>query len=142
MSLHVRGQVGFYFSGYSNSTFKGYALVNFIFGSATSIAEWKADAQKDGYDLAAVFITTLIKTIVVAALTTAIIAAIVFAIMILFGFGISVVVVGLLSLFIGGGVGYYIESAEKSAGRALTNTHQITMGWRRLLRRHSEKQIR
>ena len=102
-------------------TFKGTALVSFIFGTATAIAEWKTDSQKDGYDLAAALITTTIKAIVSAVLVTAIVAAIAWFLAIFIGSGILVILIGLITIGLALGVGYIIEAADKSAGRAITH---------------------
>ncbi len=99
-------------------TFKGNALVSFIFGSATSWAEWQADSQKDGYDLAAALVTSLVKAVVAAVLTVALVAAILFLLMIAAEIAVAAMLVGALTLGIGWAVGYGIESLDKQAGKA------------------------
>jgi hypothetical protein len=155
----VRGQVRFYFSGYSkfNAVFgpggfapgheriinifagagktssafaavakgvlgsvKGNALVSFIFSSATSVAEWKDDISKDGYDLAASLIMGLLKTLVAAAITVAAVALFVSAALVLASSALSVLVIGAVTLGAGIIINYSIEVADKSLGRAIT----------------------
>lgn len=98
-------------------TFKGNALVSFIFGSATALAEWQADVSKDGYDLAASLITSAVKSIVAAAIAAAIVACVVFLLMFVLQVGVSVLAVGALA--IGAGVigGYVVDAADKKLGR-------------------------
>ncbi|MES2090444.1 MAG: hypothetical protein V4532_10770, partial [Pseudomonadota bacterium] len=99
-------------------TFKGNALVSFIFGSATSWAEWQADAQKDGYDLAAALVTSLVKAVVAAALTVAVVVAVLFLLMIALEIAVAAILVGVLTLGIGWAVSYGIEALDKQAGKA------------------------
>lgn len=65
-------------------TFKSNALVSFIFGAVASIAEWKDDVKKDGYDLAAALFVGTIKAIVASALTVAVVAILVLFVMVFF----------------------------------------------------------
>jgi hypothetical protein len=99
-------------------TFKGNALVSFIFGSAASWAEWQSDSQKDGYDFAAAMVTSLVKAVVAAALTAVLVVAILFLLMIALEVATAAILVGLLTLGIGWAVGYGIESLDKQAGKA------------------------
>lgn len=99
-------------------TFKGNALISFIFGSVTSWAEWQADSQKDGYDLAAALITSLVKAVVAAALTVAVVVAVLFLLMVALEIAVAAILVGVLTLGIGWAVGYGIESLDKQAGKA------------------------
>jgi hypothetical protein len=109
-------------------TFQKTALVSFIFGTATSIAEWKDDASKDGYDLAAALITTTIKTIVAAAATTLIVAAIISFVMLVVGAAVPVILVGAITVFTGVLANYYVETADKLAGRTFTHDQSSTDG--------------
>jgi hypothetical protein len=109
-------------------TFKESALVSFIFGAATAIAEWKDDANKDGYDLAAALITTTIKAIIAAAATTVVVAAIVCFIMMLSGAAVPVLLIGAITIFAGYLANYFIEAADKAAGRAITHDQSSTDG--------------
>lgn len=109
-------------------TFEKTALVSFIFGTATAIAEWKDDAQKDGYDLAAALITSTIKTILAAAITTLVVAIAVWLVMISFGAAIPIIAVGAITIGAGFIVNYLIESADKMVGRAATHDQSNTDG--------------
>lgn len=156
----VRGNVRFYFSGYSNSntifgrggfgpshdriitifagvgktassfgaiakgiagTFKGNALVSFVFGSATAVAEWKEDVNKDGYDLAVALFMTIAKTILAAVVVTLVVAAIVWITMIAVAGTIPIILVGALTIGVGVAANYIIEAADKAIGRAITH---------------------
>lgn len=110
------------------ATFKEAALVSFIFGSATAIAEWKDDVHKDGYDLAAALITTTVKTILVAALVSLVVAGIVALIMMVAGVALCVITVGLITIGVGAVVTYIVESADKSIGQAITHEDSNTDG--------------
>jgi hypothetical protein len=109
-------------------TFKEYALVSFIFGTATAIAEWKNDANKDGYDLAALLITTTIKTILAAAATTITVAAIVCFVMMISGAAVPVILIGTMTVVAGFLANYFVEAADKLAGRAITHDQSSTDG--------------
>jgi hypothetical protein len=102
-------------------TFKNAGLVCFIFGSATAIAEWKDDIQKDGYDLAATLITTIIKAILVTVLTSLVVAAIVAFFMIGMGINIPIIAVGVITVFVGLFFNYVVEALDKIIGRAATH---------------------
>ena len=98
-------------------TFKGNALVSFVFGSAVALAEWKADASKDGYDLAASLITSAIKSIVAAAIAVAIVACMVFVLMFALELGVSVIAIGALAIGAGLIGGYVVDAADKKLGK-------------------------
>jgi hypothetical protein len=98
-------------------TFKGNALVSFIFGSATSWAEWQADSQKDGYDLAAALMTGLVKTVVAAALTAALVALVLAGVMVGAKLAVAAILVGVVTLAIGWVVGYGVETLDKQGGK-------------------------
>ena len=99
-------------------TFKGNALVSFIFGSAASWSEWQADAQKDGYDLAAALLMGLLKAVAAAAATVLLMALAVFLAMVLFGALVPALVVGAVTVIAGVGLNYVVEALDKKAGRA------------------------
>lgn len=109
-------------------TFENTALVSFIFGAATAIAEWKDDVHKDGYDLAAALITTTIKSILSAAVAALVTAIIVWLVMIAFGAAIPVIAIGAISLCIAIVANYLIEPADKLAGRTITHDQSNTDG--------------
>lgn len=98
-------------------TFKGNALISFIFGSATSWAEWQADAQKDGYDLAAALMTGLVKTLIAAAFTAIVVAAVLFLLMVVLKLAVAAIVVGVLTLAVGWLSMYGVEAMDKQAGK-------------------------
>ena len=99
-------------------TFKGNALVSFIFGSAASWAEWQADAQKDGYDLAAALLMGLLKALVVAALTVAAVAALITFLMAGLVTSVAALAVGLVTILVGLVTNFAVEAIDKRAGRA------------------------
>lgn len=99
-------------------TFKGNALVSFIFGSATSWSEWQADAQKDGHDLAAALVTSLVKAVIAAALTVAVVAAIVFILMVVAKITVAAIVVGAMTLITGWALNYAVDAIDKQIGKA------------------------
>ena len=115
------GQAGTAFKATTKAiagTFKANALVSFFFGSATSIAEWKADAQKDGYDLAAALIMGTIKAVVAAALVAMAVAVILFFFMAVVKLAIAAIVVGVVTIAAGLAANYLVEAADKALGRA------------------------
>jgi|GEM_PF-1721188 len=109
-------------------TFENAALVSFIFGTATAIAEWKEDVYKDGYDLAAGLVTSTIKALLAATITTLVVAAIVWLVMIAFGAALPIIAVGALTLGVGIVANYLIESADKLVGRTLSQDQSNTDG--------------
>jgi hypothetical protein len=129
-------------------TFKENALVSFIFGTATAIAEWKEDIHKDGYDLAAALITTTIKTILTAVATTLAVAAIVCFAMVVAGAAMPVILVGAITIFAGFLANYSMEAADKLIGRAITHdqtntdgTSSIIASWMRNIRTSAQERI-
>jgi hypothetical protein len=110
------------------STFKEYALVSFIFGSATAIAEWKEDARKDGYDLAAALLTTTVKAVLAAGVTTLVVAGILWFVMVAVGVTMPVILVGSLTLLVGFGANYIIEAGDKSFGRTVSHDESNSDG--------------
>jgi hypothetical protein len=109
-------------------TFNEFALISFIFGTATAIAEWKEDIHKDGYDLAAALITTVIKAVIAAVLVALAVAAIVWIIMIALTGTIPVIAVGVMTIGAGFFVNYLVEAGDKFVGRAITHDQANTDG--------------
>ncbi len=102
------------------STFKSCALISFLFGAATSIAEWKEDVRKDGYDLAATLIVGVAKAVISAALVAALVALFVMGVMLAGAAAVPVILIGLLTVTFGVGTSYLVEAADKSVGKAAT----------------------
>lgn len=116
------GQAGSAFKSTTQAiagTFKANALMSFIFGSVTSYAEWKEDAQKDGYDLAAVLLTSVVKAIVAAALTVIVVALILAFLMLVLKVAVAAIVVGGVTIAAGVGINYLVEVADKAAGKEM-----------------------
>jgi hypothetical protein len=109
-------------------TFENAALVSFVFGTATAIAEWTDDVRKDGYDLAAALVTSTLKTILTAAVTTLVTAFIVWLVMIVFGAAVPVIAVGAITIGVSFLASYLTETADKLAGRAITHDESSTDG--------------
>lgn len=109
-------------------SFKNNALVSFIFGSITAIAEWKDDVKKDGYDLAAALFMTIVKTIIVATLTVATVAALVMWVMVVFSFSLAVIAVGVITLVVGVIWNYLVEAADKKLGKVFSSDKKNSDG--------------
>ncbi len=109
-------------------TFKGNALVSFIFGSATAIAEWKDDLQKDGYDLAAALFMTVVKAIIAAVLVVAAVAVLVIFALAGGGISLSVIAIGAVTIAAGVLINYLVEAADKALGRVVTGDKKNTDG--------------
>ncbi len=106
-------------------TFKSNALVSFIFGSATALAEWKGDVSKDGYDLAASLMMTVIKSIFSAAVTVIIVACLVMFIMFVIGSSLSVIAIGAITVGVAVAVNYGTDVLDKKLGKmVMGETHQ------------------
>ena len=103
-------------------TFKGNALVSFVFGSAASWSEWQADAQKDGYDLAAALLMGLLKALVVAALTVAAVAALITFLMAGLVTSVAALAVGVVTILVGLVTNFAVEAVDKRAGKAWKGT--------------------
>jgi hypothetical protein len=99
---------------------KGNALISFIFSSATAYAEWKDDLSKDGYDLTSALLMGLVKTIIVAAMTVAVVAILIVTIIALSSAAIPVLAIGAITVFVGAGIGYIVDAADKFAGQKIT----------------------
>jgi len=102
-------------------TLKGNALVALIFGSAISVAEWKEDLRKDGFDLAAALLTNLFKVMLTAFITSLIVGAIVVFVLVVLKAGLSVLVIGGATLVVGFGIGYGIDLSDKLLAKAISN---------------------
>lgn len=100
-------------------SFKGNALVAFLFSSAASFAEWKADAAKDGCDLFASLLLNIAKSILVAVIVAPIVAGIIGLIMFGSETAIFVIAVGALTIGLGVVVSYGIEVTDKKLGQAI-----------------------
>jgi hypothetical protein len=101
-------------------SFKSNALVSFIFGTATAIAEWKNDVKNDGYDLAAALFMTILKAIIVATLTVAFIAVLVMWLMLAAGVTLAVIAIGILTVGAGVLCSYGVEFADKKLYKMVT----------------------
>lgn len=100
------------------ATLKGNALISFVFGSALSITEWKADLQRDGYDLAAALVTGLVKALLSAAIAALVVAVFLMAVLVVAGVSIPVLVVGAVTLMISVVAAYAVDSVDKTLGVA------------------------
>jgi hypothetical protein len=109
-------------------SFKGNALISFIFGAATAIAEWNEDFQKDGYDLSAALLMSVLKAIISAALTVAIVAVIIFLAMVMFGAALPVLMVGTTTIIAGFAANFIVEAADKKLGRSGIGAHENSDG--------------
>lgn len=121
------------------ATFKGNALVSFIFGAATAFAEWKDDTHKDGYDLAAALITTTVKALLAAATVTLVVVAFLAIAMFFMGAAVPVIVVGAVTIFAGFIANYAIEAIDKSIGRDVTHDQSNTDGTSSIIAAWSRK---
>lgn len=129
-------------------TFKGNAIVSFVFGSATSIIEWKNDISKDGYDLAATLITITVKAILAASVTTLVIALMISFIMMFAGVAVPIILVGAATIIGGILASYIIDAGDQKLGRHLahgesssdgTSTHLAS--WMRNIRYSAQERI-
>jgi hypothetical protein len=109
-------------------TLKANALISFIFGAATSYAEWQEDAAKDGYDLVAAWITGLIKTLVTAAIVAILVAAFVFAVIAGAKIALGALIIGGLTIGLSFVVGYGVEAVDKRIGRGVSGDPKNTDG--------------
>lgn len=99
-------------------SFKNTALVYFILSSAVSVAEWQADQEADGYDLAGAIIANIIKAVALSAAVTVLVSVLLGAIAsvaALFSTTIVIPAIIIGTIFIVGGilVGAGIEYIEK-----------------------------
>ena len=107
------------------STLKGNALVALVFGSAISVAEWKEDLRKDGFDLAAALLTNVLKVLLAAFLTSLIVGAVVVFVLMILKTGLSVLVIGGVTLVVGFGVGYGVDLFDKVLARKKSNNDDV-----------------
>jgi hypothetical protein len=109
-------------------TFKNNALISFIFGAVTSIAEWTDDVTKDGYDLAAILFVSIVKAVIAAALTSLAVAVLICLIMCCVTAALSVLVIGGATVAAGILVNYFVEVADKRLGKGLTGDTKLSDG--------------
>lgn len=122
-------------------TFKGNALVSFVFGTATALAEWQGDVSKDGYDLTASLLVTVVKSILSAAVTVIIVTIIVMVAMLVFGASVSVLAIGALTIGVGVAVNYGMDALDKKLGRVVMGeSHQD--GLSAVLAEHMRESVR
>lgn len=93
---------------------KGNALVSFIFGSGTAIAEWREDVNQDGYDLSAALLMMLFKAVLVAWLSGVVVAILGILIMGAAKASFSVILVGVVIIVVGMGLGYLFDVLDKA----------------------------
>jgi hypothetical protein len=124
-------------------SFKGFAGISLVFGSATTYLEWKDDVKKDNYDLASSLIMSIVKTILVAAIVVAIVALVVAIVMLGIGAAMPVIAIGALSIGASFVVNYAIEAADKKLGKIVTadssNSDGLSTVIAPLLRRAGEE---
>ena len=120
-------------------SFKGFALVSLIFGSATSVAEWKADAQKDGYDLTSTLLMSIVKTVVVAVLTALVVAAVVTLALAAGTATVPVIVIGGVTIAAGFAINYLVEATDKGLGRIVSGDETNSDGMSAILTPHLRK---
>ncbi|WP_155295285.1 hypothetical protein [Chromobacterium violaceum] len=105
----------------ARSTVKGNALITFIFSSATAVAEWQADAKKDGYDLFANIFVSLLKAILVAYITSFVVAIIGALWCIIAGSSMTILAIGAITIVLTLVFSYMADASDKIAGKALVN---------------------
>jgi hypothetical protein len=110
------------------ASFRSCALVSFIFGAVTSVAEWKDDVKKDGYDLAAVLLVGVAKAVISALLVAALVALLVMAIMFAGLAAVPVMAIGVLTIGLGIVANYGVEAGDKALGKAVTGDSKNTDG--------------
>lgn len=94
--------------------FRGNALISFIFGSGTALAEWRKDVNQDGYDLTASLLVALLKAVLVTWLAGVVVAFLGMLIMGAAKVSLSVLLVGAVMIVVGIGLGYIFDALEKS----------------------------
>ncbi len=125
-------------------SFKGFAAVSLIFGTATTYSEWKEDLSKDGYDLTAALIMSVLKTILVAAIVVAIVAFVAALVMLAAAAAMPVLLIGALSIGAGFIVNYGVEALDKRLGRFVSGEEKNDDGLSAILApklRHAAKEI-
>jgi hypothetical protein len=102
------------------ASFKNCALVSFIFGTVTAVAEWKADVKKDGYDLAASLLIGVVKAVISALLVAGVVALFVLGLMVAGLAAVPVIAIGAITLTLGVATKYGVEALDKYLGKAAT----------------------
>lgn len=110
------------------ASFRSCALVSFIFGAVTSIAEWKDDLRKDGYDLAAALLVGVAKAVISALLIAAAVALVVMGIMIAGAASLPVIAIGAITIGFGFIANYLVDASDKALGKAATGDPTNTDG--------------
>lgn len=108
-------------------SFKGYAVVSFIFGIAGAFSDWCQDIG-DSYDLVGTVISVLIKTVVVAVLVSLTVAAIVALIMLAGAATVPIIVVGAITISVAYFIGETINYADKVLGKEITGDENYDKG--------------
>jgi hypothetical protein len=122
------------------STFKSNALVNFIFSSATTMAEWKNDVSKDGYDLAGALFMNVVKALLSTALT-AVFATIIIAVLMLgAGASVSILAVAGITIVAGTIAGYTVDIVDKKLGKIVAG-EENTDGISSLIAKHMRESV-
>lgn len=106
------------------ATFKSNALVSFIFGTVTAVAEWKEDVKKDKYDLIAALFMATLKAIIVAALVVVVVALLVMIVMLAGAAAVSIILIGIITVGVGLAVNYGVEALDKSLGKHITGDEE------------------
>ncbi len=127
----------------ARSTVKGNALIAFVFSSATALAEWQADAKKDGFDLFSNIFISLLKAILVTYLASLAVAFIAAAWCLLAGSSMAVLALGGIALLATVGFSYMADATDKYVGKALVNeqNNDGIAGYLAPLLRDAEKKI-
>lgn len=115
---------------------KGNALVNFIFGSAMSIAEWRKDANQDGYDLTASLLIALLKAVLVTLLSGVVIAILGMIIMGAAKASFSVLLVGVVMIVVSIGLGYLFDILDKKIAAGMDEDGSASGGIAELMAPH------
>jgi hypothetical protein len=98
-------------------TVKANALISLIFSSVASYAEWQGAVDKDGYDLAAVLVTGLVKALVTTLLVSAVVAIIVAIVLLVAEVALSALVIGAITIAAGFVIGAGVELVDKKLGK-------------------------
>jgi hypothetical protein len=103
----------------ARSTVKGNALIAFVFSSATALAEWQADAKKDGFDLFSNIFISLLKAILVAYVVSFLIAmsAVVWGLVL--GAAMPILAIGAITIFATLVLSYVTDALDKKMGKVL-----------------------
>ena len=115
---------------------KGNALINFIFGSAMSIAEWRKDASQDGYDLTASLLIALLKALLITLLSGVVVAILGMIILGAAKAGFSVLLVGVVMIVVGIGLGYAFDVLDKKIASDMDGDGNASGGIAELIAPH------